>query len=165
MLTQLENLTLRVGGTNTVVDHWLHIRKHLLIAYYGLVGLKPGKSSYIRLNEQALHLFCQSLVDYLSSGHFNIYERIFKEMEGNTPYLVVTRLYPQLETNTQQIMDDYDSCLRRVINDDNYMKFQQVLSDIGEALEVRFELEDKLITQAISHKLRSMARNNIITII
>ncbi len=27
----------------------------------------------------------------------------------------------------------------------NYLEFQQVLSDIGEALEARFVLEDKLI--------------------
>ena len=31
------------------------------------------------------------------------------------------------------------------IDHDNYLEFQQVLSDIGEALEARFVLEDKLI--------------------
>ncbi len=52
---------------------------------------------------------------------------------------------PQLEANTQQIMDDYDSSLETAIDHDNYLEFQQVLSDIGEALEARFVLEDKLI--------------------
>ena len=41
MLNQLESLTERVGGSNTLVDRWLHVRKHLLVAYYNLVGLKP----------------------------------------------------------------------------------------------------------------------------
>jgi len=43
MLNQLENLTERVGGCNKLVDRWLHVRKHLLVAYYNLVGIKPGK--------------------------------------------------------------------------------------------------------------------------
>lgn len=53
MLNQLENLTERVGGSNKLVDRWLDVRKHLLVAYYNLVGIKPGKESYMRLNESA----------------------------------------------------------------------------------------------------------------
>jgi regulator of sigma D len=127
------------------VDRWLHVRKHLLVAYYNLVGIKPGKESFMRLNEKALDDFCQSLVDYLSDGHFNIYERIIREMEGTTPYLAASKLYPLLEANTQQIMDYYDSTLENAIDHDNYLEFQQALSDLGEALEERFTLEDKLI--------------------
>ena len=111
MLNQLESLTERVRGSNKLVDRWLHVRKHLLVAYYNLVGIKPGKESFMRLNEKALDDFCQSLVDYLSDGHFNIYERIIREMEGTTPYLAASKLYPLLEANTQQIMDYYDSTL------------------------------------------------------
>lgn len=40
MLNQLENLTERVGGSNKLVDRWLQVRKHLLVAYYNLVGLE-----------------------------------------------------------------------------------------------------------------------------
>lgn len=36
MLNQLENLTERVGGSNKLVDRWLDVRKHLLVAYYNL---------------------------------------------------------------------------------------------------------------------------------
>ena len=151
MLNQLENLTERVGGSNELVDRWLQVRKHLLVAYYNLVGLKPGKESFMRLNEKALDDFCQSLVDYLSSGHFSIYERIIGEMEGDTPLLAATRLYPQLEANTQQMMDYYDTCLENAIDHDNYLEFQQALSDIGESLEARFALEDKLIALAVAH--------------
>ena len=133
MLNQLDNLTERVRGSNKLVDRWLHVRKHLLVAYYNLVGIKPGKESYMRLNEKALDDFCQSLVDYLSAGHFSIYERILHKLEGNGQLARAAKIWPQLEANTQQIMDY------------NYLEFQQVLSDIGEALEARFVLEDKLI--------------------
>ena len=161
MLNQLENLTERVGGSNELVERWLHVRKHLLVAYYKLVGLKPGKESFMRLNEKSLDNFCQSLVDYLSSGHFSIYERIIGEMEGDTPLLAATRLYPQLEANTQQIMDYYDTCLENAIDHDNYLEFQQALSDIGEALEARFALEDKLIALAVTYNLKDSISDNI----
>ena len=161
MLNQLENLTERVGGSNELVDRWLHVRKHLLVAYYKLVGLKPGKESFMRLNEKSLDNFCQSLVDYLSSGHFSIYERIIGEMEGDTPLLAATRLYPQLEANTQQIMDYYDSTLENAIDHYNYLEFQQALSDLGEALEERFSLEDKLIALVLDNDSKASNEDNI----
>ena len=67
-------------------------------------------------------------------------------MEGTTPYLAASKLCPLLEANTQQIMDYYDSTLENAIDHDNYLEFQQALSDLGEALEERFTLEDKLIS-------------------
>ncbi|MGK3227680.1 sigma D regulator [Enterobacter soli] len=161
MLNQLESLTERVGGSNKLVDRWLHVRKHLLVAYYNLVGIKPGKESYMRLNEKALDDFCQSLVDYLSDGHFNIYERIIREMEGTSPYLAASKLYPLLEANTQQIMDYYDSTLENAIDHDNYLEFQQALSDLGEALEERFTLEDKLIALVLDNDLKASNEDNI----
>ncbi|MFJ5425118.1 Rsd/AlgQ family anti-sigma factor, partial [Enterobacter sp. CER55] len=57
-----------------------------------------------------------------------------------------SKLCPLLEANTQQIMDYYDSTLENAIDHDNYLEFQQALSDLGEALEERFTLEDKLIS-------------------
>ena len=161
MLNQLESLTERVRGSNKLVDRWLHVRKHLLVAYYNLVGLKPGKESFMRLNEKALDDFCQSLVDYLSDGHFNLYERIIREMEGTTPYLAASKLYPLLEANTQQIMDYYDSTLENAIDHDNYLEFQQALSDLGEALEERFTLEDKLIALVLDNNLNISTSDNV----
>lgn len=159
MLNQLENLTERVGGSNELIDQWLHARKHLLVAYYNMVGIKPNKESHTALNEKALDNFCHNLVDYLSAGHFNIYERIISEMEGSSPLLAATHLYPQLEANTQQIMDFYDSHLESAIDDDNYIEFQKALSGIGEALESRFSLEDKLIQLAYDNDINDSAND------
>ncbi|EMS8796290.1 MULTISPECIES: Rsd/AlgQ family anti-sigma factor [Enterobacter] len=161
MLNQLESLTERVRGSNKLVDRWLHVRKHLLVAYYNLVGIKPGKESFMRLNEKALDDFCQSLVDYLSDGHFNIYERIIREMEGTSPYLTASKLYPLLEANTQQIMNYYDSTLENAIDHDNYLEFQRALSDLGEALEERFSLEDKLIALVLDNDSKASNEDNI----
>ena len=83
MLNQLESLTERVGGSNTLVDRWLHVRKHLLVAYYNLVGLKPGKESFMRLNENGLfdseqeaeiYLRHYAIQDWAETGDFCILE-------------------------------------------------------------------------------------------
>ncbi len=147
MLNRLERLTERVGGSNKLVDRWLHVRKHLLVAYYNLVGIKPGKESFMRLNEKALEDFCQSLVDYLSAGHFNIYERIIREMEGaaSPKMSLAVNIYPKLWANTEQIMAFHDRYTEVDIDQEVCLEFHQALSDIGEALAARFALEDKLI--------------------
>ena len=152
MLNQLENLTERVGGSNELVDHWLHARKHLLVAYYNMVGLKPNKESHTALDEKALDTFCQSLVDYLSSGHFSIYNRIMDKLEDENPSSGIAQIYSKLEQNTQKIMDLYDSHLENAIDADDWSEFQQVLSQVGEFLETHFSLEDELIKLAIDNK-------------
>ena len=140
MLNQLENLTERVGGSNKLVDRWLQVRKHLLVAYYNLVGLKPGKESFMRLNEKALDDFVKAW--WTSPPAILIF---MNALSGNWKairhFLAATKIYPQLQANTQQIMDYYDSCLENAIDHDNYLEFQQALSDIGEALEARFALK------------------------
>ncbi len=53
MLNQLDNLTERVRGSNKLVNRWLHVRKHLLVAYYNLVGINTAKNTYMRLNRKS----------------------------------------------------------------------------------------------------------------
>jgi len=159
MLNQLQTLTERVGGSNKLVDHWLIARKQLLVSYYNLVGIKPGKGSYLQLNEKALDDFCHHLVEYLSAGHFSIYERIISEMEGSSPLFAARQIYPQLEANTVQIMGYYDTHLENAIDEDNWLGFQEALSGIGEALAARFTLEDQLIMLAFDNNLSESAND------
>ncbi len=153
MLTQLDTLTERVGGGNELVDSWLRARRQLLVTYYELIGMKPNKEALTALDEQALDAFCHRLVDYLSTGHFSVYERIISEMSGDSPMIAAAQIYPALEVNTERLMQLYDSHLQQAINDDNCVDFQQALSEVGEALESRFTLEDKLIQLAWDNQL------------
>ncbi|MEB6537419.1 sigma D regulator [Pantoea stewartii] len=160
MLNQLDVLTQRVGGSNELVDSWLAARRQLLVSYYHLVGIKPKKEALTRLDEQALDNFCHTLVDYLSSGHFSLYQRLIAEMDGTSPLLAAAQIYPSLEANTEQLMQLYDGHLQQAIDDDNYVTFQHALSEVGEALEARFTLEDKLIQMAWDNHLTSPVAND-----
>lgn len=147
MLNRLEKLTQRVGGSNEFIDQWLNARKELLVSYCAFVGMKPNREKHTPLNEKALDNFCHNLVDYLSAGHFNLYHRIIKEVDGaDSPKIrIASKIYPALEKNTETIMAFHDSYTDNDIDDDNAFAFHYALSDIGEALDARFVLEDKLI--------------------
>nr|WP_154325454.1 sigma D regulator [Pantoea sp. 201603H] len=160
MLNQLDTLTERFGGSNELVDLWLNARRHLLVAYYETVGIKPHKDALTTLDEEALDHFCQRLVDYLSTGHFNIYERIIDGLEGDSPLIAASQIYPALQANTERIMEYYDTHLEAAIDHDNCLEFQQALSGVGEALEARFTLEDKLIQLAFVHHLSPLSVAN-----
>ncbi|MOA43451.1 Regulator of sigma D [compost metagenome] len=58
-------------------------------------------------------------------------------------------------------MDYYDSTLENAIDQDNYLELQQALSDLGEALEGRFTLEDKLIALALDNNLKASREDNV----
>ncbi|CNI28975.1 anti-RNA polymerase sigma 70 factor [Yersinia aldovae] len=150
MLNRLESLTQRVGGSNELIDQWLHARKELLVSYCTVIGIKPQKEKHTPLNEKALENFCHNLVDYLSSGHFHIYDRIIKQVEGafSPKMALTTKVYPALKNNTQTIMAFHDRYTNIEIDDDSCSEFQQALSDIGEALDARFRLEDQLVQWA-----------------
>ncbi|AFR01626.1 Rsd/AlgQ family anti-sigma factor [Pectobacterium brasiliense] len=149
MLNQLQSLTEYVGGNNALIDQWLQARKQLLVAYYHLVGIKPNKETLSLLDEEALDNFCQNLVDYLSTGHFHLYEKMLHEAATHSEQVLAlsTQLDLALQNNTQQIMTFYDSHLAAAIDHDNCLEFQQALSHVGEALEERFTLEDRMIQQ------------------
>ncbi|WP_025121561.1 MULTISPECIES: Rsd/AlgQ family anti-sigma factor [unclassified Serratia (in: enterobacteria)] len=149
MLNRLESLTQRVGGSNELVDQWLQARKQQLVAYCSLVGIKPNKEKHTPLNEKALENFCHNLVDYLSAGHFHIYDKIIKQVEGSaSPKMALTtKFYPKLQANTETVMEFHDRYTEADI-DDVCVELNQALSDIGEALASRFALEDQLIQLA-----------------
>ncbi|MGL9722629.1 sigma D regulator [Sodalis sp. (in: enterobacteria)] len=150
MLNQLENLAKCVAGNNEFIDQWLQARKGLLVAYYHLIGLKPNKEKHTPLDEEALDAFCHQLVDYLSAGHFHVYDRIVPEGETTSALI-----YSALQENMQQIMALYDNHLESAIDHDNYLAFQEALSGVGEALANRFILEDKLIQQALEYSVQA----------
>lgn len=151
MLNRLKNLTQRVGGSNKCIDKWLHARKELLVTYCTVIGVKPQKPKHTPFNEKALENFKQNLIDYLLAGHFQIYDTIIQQAEGqSSPKMALTtEIYPKLENNTEHIMKWHDNDLNVTTDDEeSYLKFNLALSDIGEALDTRFKLEDQLIQWA-----------------
>ncbi len=134
----------RRTGTRELVGNLLKERQQLLVRFCQLAGLEPytpDKPVATRLQE-----FCQILVDYLAAVHFELYTRLSDGRERRQAVLkVAERHYPRLTVTTEHAVDFNDkyeninwSTVLETLPDD--------LSELGEVLAERFELEDKLFT-------------------
>ncbi|WP_196140003.1 sigma D regulator [Aliikangiella sp. G2MR2-5] len=128
---------------NSVVSEWLAERNELIVQYCKLSGTRnqPNLPALNQLNQ-----FCDILIDYVSAGHFEIYEKIVSacEVNGPTSLELLERLYPQISKTTDIVVDFNDKYSK---NDDfeEENSFDNDLSLLGEALAKRVELEDSLI--------------------
>jgi regulator of sigma D len=136
----------RWGGVHKLIDGWLNGRQELIVLFCNLSASKP-LSAEQHLGS-AIQRFCQSMMDYCSAGHFEIYEQLIneaKEYDDGGVELAST-LVPKLDALTGRCVDFNDTY-------DEHCTFEQLaqlphdLSAIGEILEERFELEDQLIAR------------------
>ncbi|QSP95854.1 sigma D regulator [Marinobacter salinisoli] len=145
MLENCRNARERWGGVSDLIDRWLKERQELLVMYCDLSGETEGAEPEI-LHRKLMRM-CEVLVDYVSAGHFEIYEQLIQEAkEFNDGGLeLAAKVYPRLEQTTEIALnfnDKLDDCepteagMKAMIDD---------LSKLGEALESRFEMEDFLI--------------------
>ena len=147
MLTQLEQTQQKYGGANTVIDTWLAERQELLVKYCKLAGLPPyDQDARILPDVDNVNDFCQILVDYLSAGHFEVYNDIVKQCQEHGPESakLAETIYPQISATTSQLVDFNDKYTAINVKAD-LSSFDEDLSVIGQILEERLELEDELI--------------------
>ncbi len=103
-----------------------------------------------RTVEIALRGFCQVLIDYISLGHFGIYQRIDEGNERRQSVLTVAQqVYPKLVELTHDAVafnDKYESMHKESLK----MELNTDLSALGESLASRIELEDRLIESLVA---------------
>ncbi|MDH5323908.1 MAG: sigma D regulator [Gammaproteobacteria bacterium] len=92
-----------------------------------------------------LQNFCESLIDYTASAHFQLYRHIDEDKERRTPVQQIANdIYPRVAESTQAILDFNDKydCEDHC---DNLSDLADDLSKLAEQLADRIELEDRLI--------------------
>lgn len=87
------------------------------------------------------------MVDYLSEGHFEIYEQLFREAKefDDGGVELANKLYPKIAATTEHLVsfnDRYQSTDDVIANFDN---LKDDLSKLGVNMTGRFEMEDQLI--------------------
>ena len=131
------------NAVEELLTRWLKERRELLGKYTEIAVGMDGM-----LDQEALDLrqraLCQQLVDYVSSGHFEVYLKLFEEAESfaDGSNAVAAKLMPAIVDTTEIIMayeEKYTS------QDSDNAKVKRDLSSLGEVLESRFLLEDRLI--------------------
>ena len=95
--------------------------------------------------EKALREFCEALIDYTASAHFQLYRYLSDNRERRRSVLsIADKLYPTIVETTDVILrfnDKYES-----MSFDNSVEFLAVdLSNLGECLADRIQCEDQVI--------------------
>jgi regulator of sigma D len=133
----------RRARSHKEIDDLVECRTGALSLYTELASHQPFKPDHDI--QRLLQSFCESLIDYTASAHFQLYRHIDEERERRQPVLQIAgEVYPSISEITQQILDfndkydceDHCSNLDELAND---------LSLLGERLADRIELEDRLI--------------------
>ena len=143
MLENCHSLQEKWGGVSEIIDRWLEQRRLMLVKYCDLstVTSFDGKNQE---HGKKLQHFCQLLVDYVSAGHFEVYHqlaeegRAFRDREG---LKLGAQMLEAIQTSTDLVLDFNDKYLET----DDLQSLATDLSELGETLARRFELEDNMI--------------------
>lgn len=128
------------------IEAWLKERQSLILLLCAVDGLREytpqGTPVFVKVQA-----FCEVMVDYVSAGHFEIYEKLVQEAEifGDDASELVDALYPKLRQSTEMALwfnDKYENSDKCAENID---ALTRDMSLIAESLSERFELEDRLI--------------------
>lgn len=127
-------------------------RSQTLSLYADLAAHRPFNKTPQLISE--LHRFCQALIDYTASAHFQLYHKIAEGQEQRNPVVDAARdLYPGIAQSTDVILafnDDFGEDLEQTYDD-----LEARLSELGEVLATRIELEDRMM-MAIRHDRREL---------
>lgn len=145
MLENCRNARERWGGVSELIDRWLKERQELLVLYCELSG--EAESSEPEILHRKLVRMCEVLVDYVSAGHFEIYEQLIQEAKefNDGGIELAAKVYPRLEQTTEIALNFNDKLDGCEPTEAGVKAMFEDLSKLGEALESRFEVEDFLI--------------------
>ena len=129
-------------AVDELLTRWLKERRELLGKYTEIiVMLDTDRGEALGERQKAL---CGLLVDYVSAGHFEVFHRLVEEAESfaDGSGRLAQELMPDIADTTEVILayeEKYGS-------GESYPDtLQRDLSALGELLESRFVLEDRLI--------------------
>jgi regulator of sigma D len=144
MLEHCQSAKERWGGVSDIIDRWLAARKNLIVEYCGISEIEGSSEEHVAKYQS----FCQKLVDYVSIGHFEVYEQLVseaKDYKDESGIELAGKVLPIIERSTQLALDFNDKFDNVHREDEGLDKLVQDAHKIGEMLEERFELEDMLI--------------------
>ncbi len=153
MLENCQSAQERWGGVSEIIDRWLKERQELIVDF---CGITTSVDTFENIEEDGraanLKDFCQILVDYVSAGHFEVYEQLMKEgqdFNDKQALREAANLYSCIDDTTEKLLDFNDKYLET----DDLETLEDDLSKVGQFLETRFEAEDRMIEVLhVAHK-------------
>jgi regulator of sigma D len=130
--------------SQAVIRRWLAERNELLVLYCRLTGKRKDK---VLPDQQQLSQFCDILIDYVSAGHFEVYEQLVSMCDRHGPesLQLLQELFPRISKTTDIVVDFNDKYASVQTDEELMAELDKDLSKLGEAIAQRIELEDRLI--------------------
>lgn len=145
MLKQNENSNEHWDAVDKIITKWLKERQELILLFCAVDGLREftPRSTPISVKIKA---FCQVMIDYMSAGHFEIYDELMHEADEFEEDCgdLMKSILPRIQISTEvaiEFNDRYADANITMI----HPEMARHLSMLGEKLAERFELEDRLI--------------------
>ncbi len=148
MISEVNVTGERRGRSREKLATLVKTRSETLSLYTELAGQRPFEADEV--TSEALQEFCQALIDYAASAHFQLYRYISDKLERRTPVLdVADKVYPQIAQTTDSILrfnDKYQDVDLLNVDGELLALLDADLSNLGETLAERIQLEDKVIS-------------------
>ena len=133
----------RVESRQTM-DSLLGARKETLSLYSELAALRPFKEE--EGVAVVLQEFCESLMDYTASAHFQLYRFLEDGTERRANVRnVAEKIYPNISDTTEQFLDFNDK-YEAEQKGQHFLSLDNDLSSLGEILADRILYEDRVIS-------------------
>ena len=131
------------AAVEELLTRWLKERRELLGKYTEIVVALDSNPDGDGLARRQGAL-CEVLVDYISAGHFEVFNELLNEAESfaDGSGALAGQLMPAIGDTTEVILAYEEKYGDGVIYPDT---LRRDLSSLGELLESRFVLEDRLI--------------------
>ena len=137
----------RRARTRKEIKQLIEERNSVLSQYYNLARITEDPETDLHNTADILEEFCQELVDYMATGHFEIYRRIEDGNERRDEIVkLAEKIMPRINDTTQVAIafnDLYDDTSN--LDDDAFDQLPNYLAKLGEELATRIDLEDKFI--------------------
>lgn len=161
-----------IGGFNTTlqsveeryawINDMIRQRQHLVLLYMQLINQEftdaashddpfaeetsSADTVYNPALVKQVTNFCETLTDYISHGHFDLYPKIVELLENASgrSLSIAQRVMPRLNDTTEPLMNFCDLYAEEQ-SPQKFKNLRRDLAVIGEELEIRFRMEDRLI--------------------
>lgn len=141
------------GKVDQIIEQWLKERQELLVIYYQLSHVMPFSEDQLESNEQEiLANFCQILTDYVSVGHFEVFERLFAASSDNK---IIAELDNEIFKRILTTTDKLISFCNKYAKSNTKKNLSIALSTLGEELARRMDLEDNLIKVYLNYTAKN----------
>lgn len=135
------------------ISQWLSTRQELIILFCSVDGRRNEDPNNNGIHKK-LNYLCQVLIDYVTSGHFDIYVKLvqgseslgeidpeFKEQQKQ----IVRLAMPLIDESTEIALAFNDKYADALVDTEDMPALSKELNDLGLIMVKRFDVEDDLI--------------------